>query len=195
MARTISPVGVPGTQLVLAVTTGNTSAPWPALDASGTATVAWCEPAQPPATGYLVRVNRRLFGADFRGAFTIGEPESSKCLPRTAAGPGGAAAVWLRPLDKVTRANVRPPGGSFGAAHDLSTVTGTAAANYNAAVAFDGLGDAVATWQRSGEAEAAAYDSAAPEARSPSVPTEGTTNSPVAFSVSPFDIWSAVSVA
>ena len=64
-------------------------------------------------------------------------------------------------------------------------------------VALDAQGNAAALWRRfdgtsSYIAEAAGFDAAGPLLDSLSIPTSGTVGQPLSFSVSPFDIWSAL---
>lgn len=166
----------------------NTGSPWPAIDGDGTATVAWC---QPGTSGFVVQARRRLVGAFFGPAATISEPETNKCLPRAAAGAGGSALVLWATNDGLIRGNLLPPGGDFGAARDISTQGGSAFAS----AAFDAAGNAIASWHRTTGVEAAGLDGAPPQVRDLSVPAGGKTGVPVALSVTPFDVWSAVAVA
>jgi hypothetical protein len=66
-------------------------------------------------------------------------------------------------------------------------------------VGIDGQGNAVAVWSRfdgtSYLAEAAGYDAAGPELSSLTIPTGGTVGQALAFSASPFDVWSALGAA
>jgi PKD domain len=65
-------------------------------------------------------------------------------------------------------------------------------------VALDSQGDAAAVWLRVDEAskvalaEAAGYDAAGPELNALTVPASGAVGQTLSFSVSPFDIWSAL---
>jgi hypothetical protein len=59
-------------------------------------------------------------------------------------------------------------------------------------VAVDAQGNAVAAWSSDHVVDAAGYDAAGPLLDAQSIPTSGTVGKPVAFSVSPLDVWSAI---
>jgi PKD domain len=59
-------------------------------------------------------------------------------------------------------------------------------------VAVDPQGNAVAAWSSDNVVQAAGYDAAGPLLDAQSIPTSGTVGKPVAFSVSPLDVWSAI---
>jgi hypothetical protein len=65
-------------------------------------------------------------------------------------------------------------------------------------VALDAQGNAAALWLRFDEkskvilAEAAGYDAAGPGLNALTIPASGTVGQPLSFSVSPFDVWSAL---
>lgn len=189
LAKARSTAGVWGAEQSLATAaTQDNSWPWPAMDADGTATVAWCERDAPAS--WVVKVRTRPVGAPFGPIVPISEPDTSKCVTRVSAGPGGAALVLWKVTGGLIRGNVRPAGGAFGAARDVSVLGGAAFATG----AFDAEGNAVAAWHR-GRVEAAAYDFAPPTARDLAIPATATTGTPVAMSVNPFDRFSAVGVA
>lgn len=106
---------------------------------------------------------------------------------------GNAVAVWYRynGTHYIVQAAVRPAGGAWQAAQDLS------ASGQNASeqqVALDAAGNALAVWQRfngtNSIVQAAPYDATGPVLRSVVVPTTGFARQRLTFTVDPFDIWS-----
>ena len=189
LAKARSTVGIWGGEQSLATSASqNNGFPWPAMDADGTATVAWCEADAP--SSWVVKTRTRPVGAPFGPIVPISEPDTSRCVTRVSAGPGGAALVLWKVTGGLIRGSVRSAGGAFGAARDVSVLGGAAFASGG----FDGEGNAVAAWHR-GRVEAAAYDAAPPTARDLMIPSGATTGTPVAMSVNPFDRFSAVGVA
>src|SRR5262249_31229332 len=87
-----------------------------------------------------------------------------------------------------------PSGGVFGTPTQVSQ-SGTPA--FAPALALDSSGDATAAWSQGSsgktQAMAAGYDSGAgPENRDVTIPGTGMVGEPVTFSVSPFDVWPAI---
>ena len=125
-------------------------------------------------------------------------PGQSAESPQVAVDPAGeAVAVWLRSngVNTIVEGSVRPAGGPWQAPVALSTLGWNAG---NPVVGTDQGGDTVLVWQRvEGRQtliEAVARDAAGPQLRSLAVPAAATVNQLVAFSVAPFDVWSAVSL-
>jgi hypothetical protein len=118
--------------------------------------------------------------------------------PQVAVNGGGSAVVvWER--SNGTNEIVEAAAG-LAASGSWQPPIPLSAAGQNATeqeVALDAQGDAVATWARlDGKAayiaEAVGYDAAGPALGSLAIPATGTVGQPLAFSVSPFDIWSAL---
>jgi hypothetical protein len=109
---------------------------------------------------------------------------------------GDAVVVWERSngaSEIVEAASGSAASGSWQAPLALS------AAGQNASeqqVALDEQGNAVAAWKRfdgtSYIAEAAGFDASGPLLNSLTIPTTGTVGQSLAFSTSPFDVWSAL---
>jgi hypothetical protein len=110
---------------------------------------------------------------------------------------GDAVAVWnhFDGTGDTAQAAVRPAGGVW-----QSTPTTLSSNDVDVPtspeVAVDPQGNATAVWQVFDTddefIQAAGYDASGPELRAPSIPTSGTAGKPVAFSVSPVDVWSPV---
>jgi len=125
--------------------------------------------------------------------------------PQLAVNPqGDAVAAWSRQdgFISVVQAAARPAGASttWSASRDVSAAGLTHNANIPD-VGIDAAGNAVALWIREfligggneiRVIQAAGFDAAGPQLLSLRVPADGTTGSPVAFSVAPLDVWSAV---
>lgn len=118
--------------------------------------------------------------------------------PRVAVnGHGSAVVVWERSNgsnEVIEAASGLAASGSWRPPVSLSAA-GEEAAEPEAAL--DEQGNAAAVWRRfdgktSYIAEAAALDAAGPLLSSLAIPTAGTTGQALAFSVSPFDVWSAL---
>jgi hypothetical protein len=116
--------------------------------------------------------------------------------PQVAVDPAGnAVAVWSlsEGSPSVVQGAVRPGGGAWQHFVDLSIVGRNAT---EPQVGLAPSGDGVAVWARENganpTAQAIGYDGAGPQLRALSIPAAGTVHQPVTFSVSPFDVWSAI---
>lgn len=117
---------------------------------------------------------------------------------------GDATAIWEGPdgLGSV-RAASHPAGGAWSAPVDVHEADGYGPdyswQDSGPQVAVDGLGNAIAVWtaptgggMSAPVVMAAAADGTSPLLGDPSVPSTGVAGQPVNMSVSPFDMWSAV---
>jgi len=109
---------------------------------------------------------------------------------------GNAIAVWRRynGTNDIVQSAVRPAAsGVWQAPVDLSAASQSA---FGPQVAADPQGNAAAIWYRNSGAntiiQGAGYDAAGPLLNGLSIPTAGTAGQPLSFSVSPFDVWSAI---
>src|SRR4051794_28095829 len=102
--------------------------PAAAFTSDGGALVAWARPTGEGHTNGVVEAFARPAGGDFGGAEQLGDPARSPAGLRLAAGRHGEAVlVWwdavyradVRP-DLRVKASLRPPGGTFGAARQVS---------------------------------------------------------------------------
>ena len=116
--------------------------------------------------------------------------------PQVAVDPGGGAvAVWTSSdaTPSVIQSATRAPGGPWGAPVRLSEIGRN---SKEVQVAFAATGDGVGIWVRDDGArdiaQAVGFDGAGPQLRSLSIPAAATTGKPAAFSVAPFDNWSAI---
>jgi hypothetical protein len=129
----------------------------------------------------------------------LSAPGDSAEAPQVSLEPNGnAVAVWSRTdaTPRVIQGAERPAGGGW-LPPALISVVGQSANEPQ--VASDSVGNSVAVWAREDGAntivQAAAHDGHGPELRSLLVPAAGTVKEVLAFSVSPFDVWSPVGAA
>ena len=159
--------------------------------------------------GDAVAVWERLTGVDltiqaaFRPAAIGAWQEPANLSAKDAFEPdaaidprGDAVAVWQRNNGStaIVEAAARPAAsGAWGEPASLSAV-GEDALESDTAV--DQQGNAVAAWQRSDGkhtiVQSAGYDDAGPLLLGVSIPATGVAGQPLSFSVSPFDVWSAI---
>jgi hypothetical protein len=177
----------------LSATGQNAESPQVALDSQGDAVAVW---RRYDGANYIVQAATRPAGGAWQEPDDLSEAGQNAENPQVAVdSQGDAVAVWRRydGANYIVQAATRPTGGAWQEPDDLSA-TGQNAENPQ--VAVDSQGDAVAVWRRYDGAnyivQAAGYDAAGPELRSFSVPPTGVAGQPVAFSVSPFDIWSSL---
>jgi hypothetical protein len=187
------------------------SGPQVAFDEKGNATAVWKSGA--PLSGNLQAATRPAGGGSVKDGWSAPQDVSPSLLNvdsyQLAVNPDGKAiVVWTRfegnvglPLiEDSTKFTVvaatRPPAGSWSQPQDLSdsyTVQPLPAA------AMDPQGNAVALWAASDPTntgksiiKARGYDAAGPQLRDLAVPQAGTASTPLAFAVSPLDVWSDV---
>jgi hypothetical protein len=169
--------------------TGDALLPQVAMDSHGNAIVVF----QGDVSGTVkVQEAERPAG----GGFGLKQPLSTVASnsPTVALNAhGDAVAAWVQ--GNAIESATRPAGGSFGSPMAVSGAGGPASGVHLVA---DGQGDVVAAWFQLqqpgnyGAAGLAAYDAAGPAMQGLSIPGEGTAGSPVALSVAPVDVWSAV---
>jgi hypothetical protein len=169
----------------------NARDPQLAVDPAGEAIAVW---SRYDGSNTIVEVASRPPGASWQPAQALSASGQSAESPQLAVDPAGeATAVWSRSngSNTIVQSAVRPAGGAWQAPVDLSAVGASA---FTPGAAFDAEGDAVAIWARfDGSAsivQGAGYDAAGPRLHSLRIPSAGTVNQPLAFSVAPFDVWS-----
>ena len=147
----------------------------------------------------MVQSSRRPAGGSWEAAVPLSAPGDSAEAPQVSLDPdGNAVAVWSRTdaTPRVIQGAERPAGGGW-LPPALISVIGQSANEPQ--VASDSVGNAVAVWAREDGAntivQAAGHDGHGPELRSLLVPAAGTVRQELAFSVSPFDVWSPVGAA
>lgn len=161
--------------------------PSAAIDEAGEAVVVW--------TRFDLSANI-VQAATHAGSGDWSEPDdlsTGGSAPVVAANDAvGAIATWYR-FDGANfrvQATVRPPGGAWSEPDDLSAA-GEGAAFPD--LALDAAGNAIVVFGRSGSdglfAQAAGYDFAAPRLDALRIPGTATVGEPVAFAVSPFDMF------
>jgi hypothetical protein len=163
-----------------------------AIDQQGNATAVW---GHWDGEDWIIQSSGRPAGGAWSEPLDLSAAGHSAFYPQVAVDPqGNAAAVWFRTdgSNSIIQSSGRPAGGAWSAPLDLSAAEQYARAPQ---VAIDPQGNAAAVWYRSDGAnyivQAAGYDATPPQLRDLSIPATGTAGQPVAFSVSPFDVWSA----
>lgn len=136
----------------LSVAGKSASQPQIAIDPAGEAIAVW---QRSDGTSSIIQSAARSAGGAFSAPadLSVGGPEPAK--PRDASQPqvaidaaGGAVAVWRRfnGANTITQEAVRPPGGAFSAAADLSAAGRDVSVPQ---IAINPGGEAVAVWQGS----------------------------------------------
>jgi hypothetical protein len=110
---------------------------------------------------------------------------------------GEAVAVWERPSGAGGVVEAATGLASAGAWQKAQPLSAGGEEAHEPQVAVDGDGDAVAAWTRydgvgAYRAEAAGFDASGPELDALQIPSQGTVGQALVFSVSPFDVWSAL---
>jgi hypothetical protein len=169
--------------------------PQVALDPAGNAVAVWAR-----ANGGLTTI---VQGTDRAagGTWQPPVPLTSTGLvaaedPQVAVDPAGnATAVWSISdgSPNIVQSAEKPIGAPWQPRTTLSVI------GHNSTepeLALDPAGNGVAVWARDNGvnkiAQAIGYDRAGPLLRAVSIPTAGTVHQPLPFSVSPFDVWSAL---
>ena len=144
----------------------------------------------------LVQGSVRPQGGSWSPAVDLSQTGMIAEDPQVAVDPdGGAVAVWTSSdaSPSVIQSVTRPAGGPWGAPVRLSEVGRN---SEEAQVAFGAAGDGAGVWTRDNGThtivQAIGFDGAGPQLRNLSIPAVATMGQPVAFSVSPFDNWSAI---
>jgi len=125
----------------------NAFIPQIAIAPDGTATAIW---SRSNGSNEIIQAATRPPGGSFGAAVDLSATGQNAFDPQVAIAPDGTAtAIWSRSngSNEIIQAATRPPGGSFGAAVDLSA-TGQNAFGPQIAIAPDGV--ATAVWVRLG---------------------------------------------
>ncbi|HWH19401.1 MAG TPA: PKD domain-containing protein [Solirubrobacterales bacterium] len=163
-----------------------------AIDPAGEAVAVWWRIA--PGENVVQAASRSAAGS-WKPSVDLSIAGEAALGPRVAIDPAGdAVAIWERAevtnhfVETATRT-----GGDWGTPTEISTVSHD---SDRPQIAVDAGGDAVATWGHydghSYTVQADGYDVAGPQLRGLSIPASGTVGTPLSFSVSPLDVWSAV---
>ena len=169
--------------------------PQVAVDPAGNAAAVWKRSDIGPYT--IVQAASMAAGGGWSGAQDLTGFGESVETPQVAIDPGGnAVALWGRSsgAPTVIEGRIRPAGGGWGPPVNVSSIGRTAT---EPDLALDPAGDGVAVWSREDGvntiAQAAGFDGAGPLMLGLSVPPAATVRQLIAFSVTPFDVWSPIS--
>ena len=168
----------------------NSNEPEVAIDPEGNAVSVWTTSI---ATNNVIRSAFRPSGGAWQPPVNLAESHNAR-QPQVAVDPqGDALAIWESIYSSVEAA-VRPVGSVWQTPVDLEEA---GQGGVEPDVALDSHGNAVAVWERFDDSrneivQAAGYDAAGPQLEGLSIPSVGTVGVPVAFAVSPLDVWSAL---
>jgi hypothetical protein len=198
-SETIQSVGRPAggqwsTQTALSAAGQYSFRPHIALDAAGDAVLIW---ERYVGSATVVESTSRSANGNWSAPTDLAAGQDAALAQVAMSAGGDAVAVWTRVLEyeNVIETATRPAGGQWGPPAGFTAAAGQSY-SYSPQVAMDAGGDAVAVWTHNDgsslSVQAAGYDAADPSIDSLSIPTSGETGAPLAFSVSTFDVWSAV---
>jgi hypothetical protein len=172
-----------------------------AIDGAGRAVVAWSRYREIGAVNHDVveaSVGDVVTSA-WQKPVSLSSPAGKEVEEQPQVGvdeAGAALVVWEQATagkQIVEAASGSAANGIWGPAVALSSQSPAAG---DEAVALDAQGDGAAVWRRFDgsfyRAEAAGFDDAGPTLRALVIPTSGVVGQPLRFSVSPFDVWSAL---
>jgi hypothetical protein len=165
-----------------------------AIDADGDAVAVWVRRGAPTD---LVQASSANRGGAWLPATTLSVAGDASEEPAVAVDPAGnATAVWSRTdsTPRVIQTAERPAGAGW---QPLERISVLGENSSEPQVASDSVGNDVAIWSResgaTGIVEAIAHDGGSPTLSPVFVPAAGTVMQTLAFSASPFDVWSPVS--
>jgi hypothetical protein len=166
-----------------------------ATDAKGDGVIVWTSSSQ---SGLSVMASVRRPGKPWGKPVALQNAGSGALAPQVALDQHGAAlAVWAHAVagsSRVQAAGLPPVGLKWSTARSLSKGGSDA---LTPEVALDPDGDGAVAWARySGQSftiQAAGYDATPPTLDKLSLPVAGVRGKRLVFSVSPKDVWSAVS--
>ncbi len=194
----------------------NASEPEVAVDPAGDAIALW---RRYDGADYVIQSASRPAGGAWQSPVDLSEAGENASEPQVTVDPSGnAVAVWSRSngTNTIVQSASKSAGGFWQSPVDLSAAGQNAEAPrlavdpagdaldlsaigrnaFEPELATDPEGDAVAAWSRFDGTDTivqgAGYDAAGPRLRSLSIPLASTVRQPLAFSVSPFDVWSAI---
>ncbi len=162
-----------------------------ALDSAGDASAVW---DRSNGSNTIVEAAEMPSGGTWQAPVDLSATgESATNAQVTGDARGGFTAVWQRSngTNTIIEAARHPQGGGWQPPSDVSA---TAQNAEDPALAADAAGDVTAVWDRSNGTntivQAAGLDAAGPQLTRLALPTSGAVGQPLAFSVSPFDVWS-----
>lgn len=192
-AATVSPEGSPGAPAPISPPASGVGTPQVETDSSGNAIAVWYR-----STGQDWRVESaaRPAGGSFGPPKWLSDEGVDAAQPQLDFdGEGNAIIAWQRDYDGHDRIQVvnRTAAGELSEPKWISSSGRSAVAPQ---VAFDCQGNAIVSWlgldDDVARVEAAGYDDGGPKLEDLKIPTYGVAGKPIAFSVSPLDVWSLV---
>ena len=173
------------------------------VDGAGAPTLIWSQrvdtllvPGPGTDTVRTLRTASATSGGAWSAPGSLGALSGRGYPSLVVDGSGTTTAVW-RPEGQAGVLSQRPAGGSWSGPMELETRLDVSTSYV--AVAADPAGDLVAVWSAEtwdvdsqGLLRARAYDADGPLVNALSIPGSGTVGTPLAFSVSAVDVWSAV---
>jgi len=190
--------GIWQTPTDLAKGEGFARSPMVGLDSQGNAVVVWEFLNTTSTEGNVLGAVRPAATGVWQPPIEVSVPGHKAANPQIALDPqGNAVTVWEQEEGPkwIVEAAARPAvSGIWQAPAGISSADLTFPTPQ---VAVDPQGNVVAVWERPDSeehrnAQAAAYDAAGPFLNARTIPTTGVAGQPVAFSVSPLDVWSAL---
>jgi PKD domain len=183
--------GAFGAPLELSEAGGGAFSPQVAISPGGNVTVAW---ERVDLGGFsVIQASTGTFNGSFGVPVDLSATGANAFDPSLAIDSGGAATVvWRRSEGGsfLAQGSIRPPGGGFSPAFDLSAGGEDVV---RPLAAMDAAGDATVVWSRSDGTsrivQAAGYDADPPTLRDLSIPSRAMVGIPVSFSAHPFDVW------
>ena len=165
-----------------------------AIDSDGDAVAVWTRRIFPSDT---IQASSIHVGGAWLPAVTLSTAGEDAEEPRVSTDPlGNAVAVWSRTdsTPRVIQSSQRPAGGDWVLQPTLLSELGANASEPE--VASDSVGNDVAIWKRENGTntviQAIAHDGGSPTLTPIFVPAAGTVRQTLAFSATPFDVWSPV---
>ncbi|ADB48861.1 PKD domain-containing protein [Conexibacter woesei] len=183
-------------QTTVAATGVSNSPPYVAVDRDGNAAIVYFRDV---AGTYAVHLVERPAGGTWTAPAMLSAPGRDAVEPRVAFdSEGRAVAVWRRKNDfnHIVQSVSRPRGGSWSEAANLSAPDTVPRELSDLAVTFDADGDALVTWYRTDgttfRIQYAVDDTHAPRLDDLVAPATAKAGVAAAFSVAPWDAWSAM---
>jgi hypothetical protein len=169
------------------------AAPTVAVDGRGDALAVWQW-----RFGEVVQASFRPAGGAWEAPVDISAFDGDAGPPEVAFdGAGDAIAGWATEPPAVgeepmIQAALKPAGAPWQTPVDVSKQSRSSS---DPSLAFDEAGDGVASWAEEGGIAAAGYTGNGPRLDGVSIPAEGEIGRPLAFSATPFDVWSVAGQA
>jgi hypothetical protein len=185
-----------GAPVYVSAITSQIGIPDVAIDEHGDAVVSWSESGS--STSGPIEAAFKPAADSWQAPTELSETEPPESAPQVVFDAhGNAIAVWwgVKGSENVIQSSLRPTGASSW--QTPVALSGEVRYSSRPVVAVDDEGNAVAAWENGfgygkGVLQAAGYDAAGPRLGGLSIPSTATAGLPVAFSVSPLDVWSTL---